>query len=144
MAIWDKYDKTEFAPANGSYKGQKRDVYHLGEGPPIVILHELPGLSAATFSLADHMIRAGFSCYIPLMFGEVGVKNTMKNTICIRKEFDFFARHKFNHFRVFDSYLCTGQSPPKSMPLPHHYGAATILSCGALFNAPPSTICRTV
>lgn len=47
-------------------------VYRRGSGPPIVIFHELPGLSPATFRLADRISRAGFTVYVPLLFGEAG------------------------------------------------------------------------
>lgn len=43
-----------------------------GSGPPIVLLHELPGMSPSNLALAKCLAHEGFSVYLPLMFGEPG------------------------------------------------------------------------
>jgi len=70
-------------------------IYAKGEGPPIVILQELPGIGVETFALADRLIAAGFKVYLPHLFGELG--KTLKSKLanagrlwCIRREFQAF------------------------------------------------------
>lgn len=41
-------------------------------GPPLVLLHELPGLSPDDLALAKCLSQQGFSVYLPLLFGEAG------------------------------------------------------------------------
>jgi dienelactone hydrolase len=41
-------------------------------GPPILLLHELPGMSPANLSLAHCLAKEGFSVFLPLLFGEPG------------------------------------------------------------------------
>ena len=70
-------------------------IYVKGEGPPIVILQELPGIGVETFALADRLIAAGFKVYLPHLFGKLGVKDsglpaTVHRIFCIRREFQMF------------------------------------------------------
>ena len=92
---WVKDAVTVFtfsAPADGG-AGITHDVYAKGDGPPILILQELPGIDDKTFALADRLIDAGFKIYLPHMLGRFGTKTTLRNMarlLCIRREFDAF------------------------------------------------------
>lgn len=73
----------------------RHTIYIKGEGPPIVILQELPGIGVETFALADRLIAAGFKVYLPHLVGELGVKDaglpaTLRRVFCIRREFQMF------------------------------------------------------
>lgn len=55
--------------------GQSFDVFVTRTGDaPIVLLHELPGLSPDTLRLAFRLESHGFRVYMPLLFGEAGEK----------------------------------------------------------------------
>jgi dienelactone hydrolase len=43
-----------------------------GAGPPILLLHELTGMSPSNLSLARCLAKEGFSIFLPLLFGEPG------------------------------------------------------------------------
>ncbi len=47
-------------------------VYRAGEGPGVLIMHEIPGIYDAVANFADHVVGAGFSVAMPDLFGEVG------------------------------------------------------------------------
>jgi len=54
--------------------------------PPVLVLHELPGLTHETFLLATRLIEQGFAVYLPLFFGEPeplhpGQAINLKNTV---------------------------------------------------------------
>lgn len=58
------------------------------EGPPLILLHELPGLSHQTFALGDYFFHQGFRVVMPLLFGTAGMNNTLRAglQICLQKE----------------------------------------------------------
>lgn len=72
------------------------DIYRRGDGPPILILQELPGIGVETYDLADRLIAAGFSVYLPHLFGRLGKANTRTaatnflRLFCVRREFQLF------------------------------------------------------
>lgn len=78
------------------YKKSGHTVYFAGEGPPIIIIHELPGLTVESFHFAERLIRHGYSAYIPHLFGNINKKQTILNftKLCISKEFKIFARNE--------------------------------------------------
>ena len=51
---------------------EERCVYHAGKGPAVLVMHELPGLTPACISLAEDIAAAGFTVYLPLLFGRPG------------------------------------------------------------------------
>lgn len=59
------------------------------EGLPVMLIHELPGLTAFCLSLADRLVARGFRVYMPLLFGRVGERAVVGNMVrlCVRKEF---------------------------------------------------------
>jgi len=76
-----------------SNSGIAHPVYRRGSGPGVVVIHELPGMSAACIGLADEIASHGFSVYLPLLFGKPGDWNTMKYLahVCISREFHLLA-----------------------------------------------------
>lgn len=71
------------------------DIYAGGEGPPIMILQELPGIGPETLSLAQRLNDAGFRVYLPHMFGTFGETTMLRNAarlFCVRREFNMFLR----------------------------------------------------
>jgi dienelactone hydrolase len=46
-----------------------RTVYRRGVGPPIVLLHEINGLSPGCVDLGMELVCKGFTVYMPLLFG---------------------------------------------------------------------------
>ena len=64
------------------------ELFVRGEGPPLILLHELPGLAEKTFELGDYFVKAGFKVILPLLFGRAGDDNTLLGfaKICIRQE----------------------------------------------------------
>lgn len=66
------------------------EVLVRGEGPPVLLLHELPGAMNETLALAMRLARDGFRVYLPILFGKPGEDATMRNTFrsCGTREFD--------------------------------------------------------
>jgi dienelactone hydrolase len=79
------------------HKDAKYDIYHIGNGPGVVILHELLGLTPEVLGLAERIAAQGFHVVVPCLFGKPGqsghfLTNLIK--VCIRKEFNALAANK--------------------------------------------------
>ncbi len=73
---------------DGNTDRESRLYYVKGEGAPLILLHELPGLSRQTFALADYFVQRGFRVSLPLLFGKAGDCSVLSGTvtICLRQE----------------------------------------------------------
>lgn len=75
--------------------GHAKTVFTRGEGPGVVVLHELPGLTPDDIALGDRLALEGFSVFLPLMFGKPGQDSAIIPAIrlCISREMTFIAEH---------------------------------------------------
>ena len=83
------YEKSAFSAERWT-----RDVYRRGEGPAVIVIHEIPGLHPQVFAFADRLVAAGMTVFLPCLFGEPGrplssgyALKTIATVICIRREF---------------------------------------------------------
>jgi dienelactone hydrolase len=90
------YDYSEFNDGRWT-----RPVYRKGQGPAVVIIHEMPNLHPLVTRFADHVAAAGMTVFLPSLFGEPGRSPTvayavgqMLQGICIRREFNVWANGK--------------------------------------------------
>lgn len=90
----------DFATFSFEHGGRKRTVYRKGKGPAVMIMHEVPGVSAEVIRFARKVVDAGFTVFMPHMFGVVGVPTTefdrMKELakLCISREFHVLAERR--------------------------------------------------
>ena len=80
-----------------SAHGRTHDVFERGEGPGVVLIPEVPGISPEVLGFADHLVREGFTVVVPSPFGTPGrplstgyVLETMAR-LCVSSEFRAFA-----------------------------------------------------
>ena len=96
MSVWNGATSFSFAHELSNGHMARHDVYVKGEGQPILILQELPGIGKKTFELADRLISAGFKVYLPHLLGKLGKANkltTLTNAVrilCVRHTFQMF------------------------------------------------------
>jgi dienelactone hydrolase len=89
-----------FSRASFSYHGATRDVYRGGEGPPIIVLPELPGITPETLALCKRLMGAGYRVVLPQLFGEPGKPLHRGATLgvfsraCVSREFTVLAGRK--------------------------------------------------
>jgi dienelactone hydrolase len=48
-----------------------RTVYQRSSGPPVILMHELPGLAEPTVRLAEELVGAGYTVLLPHLFGKI-------------------------------------------------------------------------
>jgi dienelactone hydrolase len=94
--ILKDYERVDFA--DGAWT---RPVFRRGSGPAVIIMHEIPGLHPLVVRYADGVVAAGFTVYLPSLFGEPGrqvsngyVAREMFLNVCIRREFNVWANGK--------------------------------------------------
>jgi hypothetical protein len=61
----------------------KRKVYCIGSDrskPPVILLHELTGLSAKTLEYAESL-STDFTVYVPMLFGDLNQDSVLRGTI---------------------------------------------------------------
>jgi hypothetical protein len=91
---------TDFTTFSYVHDGHERTVYRKGEGAAVVIMHEVPGISAEVARFARKVVDAGFTVFMPRLFGPVGAKTTELNRVaqlaklCISREFHVLAENR--------------------------------------------------
>lgn len=61
-----------WTPGRFTYDGQTRDVFRRGEGPGVIVIHEMPGPTPEVIGFADEVAAAGFTVMLPVLFGVPG------------------------------------------------------------------------
>ncbi len=72
-----------------THDGTTHRVFFVGDGPPVLITHELPGLSPAALRFGRRLAAEGFRVYLPLLFGEPAQDDALGShrQLCISREF---------------------------------------------------------
>jgi dienelactone hydrolase len=89
-----------FSRSSFEHEGEARPVFRAGQGPAVVVIHEIPGITPEVAAFARRVAEAGFSVYLPELFGTPGkpfslpyVAQQMARA-CIAREFHVLAsRH---------------------------------------------------
>jgi dienelactone hydrolase len=78
-------------------EGLTRTVYRAGEGPGVVVIHEVPGVTPKVMAFAQRVVDAGFTVAMPSLFGTPNRAMTMPYALksmaggCVSKEFHALA-----------------------------------------------------
>lgn len=90
----------DFSPYLFTYQNKQHLVYKSGEGPAVVVIHEVPGLHPGVLDFARILNQEGFTTYLPSLFGTpgkavtAGYMLTGLSRLCVSKEFSTFATRK--------------------------------------------------
>ncbi|MCX6590311.1 MAG: dienelactone hydrolase family protein [Acidobacteria bacterium] len=94
-ALCNKTDSLEdFGRFPSSAGSEGKQIYRIGQGPPVLFLHELPGLIPEAVDFARRLSGCGFTVYLPLLFGRAGRSSligTLLRTPCRGEEFECFS-----------------------------------------------------
>lgn len=87
----------DFAAREITLNGTSKKVYVLGEGPAVIVMTEMPGISPYVARFARWVRDAGFTVYMPSLFGSDGVNASAEEGVgvvqraCVSAEFRAFA-----------------------------------------------------
>jgi len=78
-----------------------RKVFRRGDGPAVIVIHEMPGLHPLVIRFADRVAAAGMTVFCPSLFGEPGrpvstgyALGQMAMGMCVRHEFNAWKSEK--------------------------------------------------
>src|SRR5271156_549418 len=81
-------------------QGAARCVYRAGSGPAVIVMSEIPGITPQVAAFAQRVVQAGYSVFMPLLFGEPmrpperGYALRVIAKSCISKEFRVLAANE--------------------------------------------------
>jgi len=55
-----------------SHRGRTHEVFLVGAGPAVIVVHEMPGLTPGMIAFGQRLIDAGYRAYLPSLFGRRG------------------------------------------------------------------------
>jgi dienelactone hydrolase len=88
----------DFSQTTFTYNNKTKNVYQKGNGPAVIIIHEIPGITPRVADFGRRVANEGFTAVLPDLFGTVGKPETgsyiLKSLVgaCISREFVCFAR----------------------------------------------------
>jgi len=101
-----------FEATRFEHAGQARTIYRAGSGPAVVVMHEIPGITPEVAGFARRVADAGFSVYLPDLFGTPGkpfslpyVASQMVRA-CISREFHVLAAREASPITEWLRALC--------------------------------------
>lgn len=88
----------DFSRQDISLEGKRKLVYVAGQGPAVIVMAEMPGISPEVARFARWVRDAGFTVYMPSLFGRDGAVPQIEEGLavvkraCVSAEFRAFAR----------------------------------------------------
>jgi dienelactone hydrolase len=89
-----------FTATTFAYEGSTKDVFRSGEGPGIVVISEMPGITPNVAAFGRRLVDAGFTVAMPSLFGtpgrEVSTPYILKSITqgCVSREFTTWALNR--------------------------------------------------
>lgn len=90
----------DFEHRHVTLNGMTKKVYVAGEGPAVIVMTEMPGISPHVARFSRWVRAAGFTVYMPSLFGRDGAVPTVEDGIasfkraCVSAEFRAFATNE--------------------------------------------------
>jgi dienelactone hydrolase len=80
-----------------THQGRSHPVYRAGTGPAVIVIHEIPGIHPGMLTFAQRLIAAGYTVYLPSLFGRPGepfgagplLRSVLR--VCVSREFAILA-----------------------------------------------------
>jgi hypothetical protein len=94
-AGFERYDFPEASSGSGIARPVLR---RRGRGPAVIVMHELPGLTATTVALAEAIWDRGYTVVMPILLGRPRVSGSLVGSlrnvarVCVAREFSALAR----------------------------------------------------
>lgn len=91
---------TGFTEFQFTHEGTARRVFRKGYGPGVVVMHEIPGITPEVQRFAERVADAGFTVFLPHLFGTPGKKFSIGYAVsqmaraCISREFSVLASRR--------------------------------------------------
>lgn len=86
-----------FVQSNFEHDGRRLPVFRAGDGPGVIVIHEVPGITPEVARFARWVVDAGFHVVMPSLFGVPGKPKSSSYILgafaraCISREFHLLA-----------------------------------------------------
>jgi dienelactone hydrolase len=86
-----------FDQGSFTHQGRTHLVYRAGVGPAVIVIHEIPGIHPGMLAFAQRLLAAGYSVYLPSLFGQPGRPASTGAVlgsilrVCVTREFAILA-----------------------------------------------------
>jgi dienelactone hydrolase len=104
------FDKTRFTAL-----GSTKDIYRMGDGPAVIVISEMPGITPEVAGFGRKVAAAGLTTVMPHLFGEDGrpfsggyVARSIARA-CISREFTVLARKRTSPITAWLRALATNE-----------------------------------
>jgi len=93
-------DLGDFEARELTFLGGTKRVFVAGKGPAVIVMAEMPGISPHVARFARWVTGAGFTVWMPDLFGRAGAPATMARAVgtmlrcCVSREFKAFAANE--------------------------------------------------
>jgi hypothetical protein len=83
----------EFQAFDFTHARRTHEVFRGGSGPAVLVLHEIPGLHPGVIDFSRRLIAAGYTVYLPSLFGRPAAPATGREIarslvqVCVAREF---------------------------------------------------------
>jgi dienelactone hydrolase len=90
--VLDGWELDEFSAA-----GITHPIYRRGQGPAVIVIHEIPGITPLVARFANEVVERGFTVVMPSLVGTPGKEPSnvyavqQMATVCVAREFTTFA-----------------------------------------------------
>ena len=91
---------TGFTRTTFTHDGKTRDVYRMGDGPAVIVMAEIPGITPKVADFARRVAGIGCTVVMPRLFGDAGREPTIGYGLqsigpaCVSREFAAFAANR--------------------------------------------------
>ena len=114
---------SDFVVNEYSHAGYTYPVYRKGEGPGVVVIHEVPGVTPEVANFARRVADAGFTVFMPSLFGSPGKNFSIAYAAqqlamsCVRREFHVLAANRASPVTDYLRGLCRAVSEELGGPV---------------------------
>lgn len=90
----------DFGSFEFEHEGHRRTVFRSGEGPAVIVMHEVPGISAEVLRFARKLVDGRFTVFLPHPFGVLGSRANALNRVrelarlCVSREWHVLAENR--------------------------------------------------
>jgi dienelactone hydrolase len=92
----DGYTTSNFESSNGT----NRKILRTGEGPAVIVIHEVPEITPLVAAFGRNVAERGMTAVLPNLFGTPGRPMTISNALtsfaraCVSREFTIMATNR--------------------------------------------------
>lgn len=89
----------DYVEGTFTHDGTTRRVFRRGDGPAVVVIAEMPGITPSVVGFGDRLVDAGLSAVLPSLFGDPGAPRTLRvlpviASACVSREFTVWATRR--------------------------------------------------